>query len=94
MYDGCQTHGLVHSLRMQDVFWGRQRIVFKVLDVLLAALPPPASQTRSDLMSKSWRELVDAMYPGNKEARVERDAYMSALLKRQDKIHIAGLDDD
>lgn len=92
MYDGVQTHGIVHELRMKDVFWGRQRILLRILDVLVAALPPPASQNRADLLTQSWRELVETIYPNNHAAREERMEYLAALLKRQTPLEVTPLD--
>jgi hypothetical protein len=85
MYDGVKTFGVVHSMRMQDVFWGRQRILLRVLEVLLAAMPPPASQNRADLMSRSWRELIETIYPNNRDARDKQEAWMKQLIQRLGK---------
>jgi hypothetical protein len=88
MFDGVETHGFLHKLRMEDVFWARQRILLRVLDVVLAALPPPASQSRGELLSKSWRELVEAMYPSNAAVREEREKMLQGILGLQDPITI------
>lgn len=83
MYDGVRVHGLVHQLRMEEVFWGRLRIVLKVVDVVLAALPPPVSQERADLLIRAWRDLDEAVYVGKRESRAERDKKMLEVLRRE-----------
>lgn len=82
MYDHVTVHGLVHQMRMEDVFWGRMRILTRALELIVAALPPPASQQRADNVLRAWRELIDTVYKGNKEQRQERDQRMMELLKR------------
>ena len=83
MYDGVTTHGLVHQLRMEEVFWGRLRILMKVVDLVLVALPPPANQERADLVGRMWRELNDAIYVGRSQSRADRDREMSKIMKRE-----------
>lgn len=83
MYDGVRVHGLVHQLRMEEVFWGRLRILLKVVDVFLAALPPPATSDRADMLVRTWRDLNDAVYVGRRESREERDKKMMEVLQRE-----------
>lgn len=83
MYDGVTVHGLVHQLRMEEVFWGRLRILLKFVDVLLVALPPPANQERNDAVVRAWRDLNDAVYVGRRETREDREKQMMAVLKRE-----------
>ncbi len=85
MYDGVAVHGLVHQLRMEEVFWGRLRIFLKFVDVVLVALPPPASQERADAVMRAWRDLNDAVYVGRRETREERDKQMLNVLLREVK---------
>ncbi len=88
MYDGIQTHGLVHAMRMENVFWGRMRIMLRVLELFLVALPPP-HQDRVDSISRAWRELIDTVYPNNQEAREERETRLAEILARQMPMEVA-----
>lgn len=83
MYDGVAVHGLIHQLRMEDVFWGRLRILLKVVDVVIAAMPPPSSEDRAGMLMRAWRDLDDAVYVGKKESREDRDKKMMEVLKSQ-----------
>ena len=85
MYDGVPTHGLVHGLRMEEVFWGRWRILLKVVDLLVVALPPPSNQNQADRIMTAWRNLDDAVYVGKKETREERDRKMMEVLMAEVK---------
>lgn len=83
MYDGVRTHGLIHRLRMEDVFWQRLRVLLKFAKFLVAALPLPADQNQADLITRTWRELIDAMFPKDGAAEKEREDYLKGLLVRE-----------
>lgn len=82
MYDGVRTHGLVHQLRMESVFWGRQRVLLKLVEVFLAALPP-VNQERAELVMRAWRDLEEVIYVGQRESREEHDRRRMAILQRE-----------
>lgn len=83
MYDGVTTHGLVHHLRMEEVFWGRLRILLKVVDLVLVALPPPTSDQHGEIIKRAWRELNDAVYVGRRQSREDRDREMMKIMRRE-----------
>jgi hypothetical protein len=83
MYDGVRTHGFLHRLRMEDVFWHRLRVQLKMAKFLVSAMPAPVDQNQADLITKTWRELIDSMFPKDKAAEKEREDYLKGLLVRE-----------
>lgn len=78
MYDGVKTGGAIHSLRMGDVFWSRQRVLLRIVElVMLCTLSPPGKP--SDGLLKAYRELMEEIYPDKK---VDRENIEKAMMEK------------
>ncbi len=96
MFEGVRTHGFLHRLRMEDVFWQRLRVQLKLAKFLVAAMPLPADQNQADLITRCWRELIDSMFPKDHGAEKEREDYLKGLLVRESgkSYEITPIDED
>lgn len=81
MFSGVQTHGVLHRLRMEDVFWTKTMTIIKAVELfMVTAMPQGVDQQRIDRIMSVYRELTDILLPHQAEIRKQREDNLRSMM--------------
>jgi len=85
MYDGVRTSGEIHAMRMDDVFWSRQRVLVKAVELMILCSMVSSGKSSPDGLLKTHREFLEEVYPDRKTERENAEINMMDKVKSMPK---------
>lgn len=80
MYDGVETHGQLHRLRMTDVFFRRSSILFQAVATIATSM---IRQENQEAVLRQMRRLNELMFPEDPKRREEQERSLRETLQRE-----------